>query len=271
MFFSSYGCGMWICGTLPNVFDRQKLNITPGAVHQVPSLKDFVIRRIRSIIMNVTRVHLREDNRAVSVPYSPITFEKSMIMMMEHFHKEPTSHKFQIIFDCDETYFQCNRIRPAAPDQKFSIRIMTAMLLFVQLFDSNFFSNAMAGINYLFENRRFVQGWYFRTRLQKDLLKNERGQSRFFRDWQFNTFTTTCENTYLKFRSLLKLPAPPVPFSRLSIISSFPSAFVTANFAGPTARRIAPFATVHRIENNSDNSEQNDDETDDELPELDGY
>ena len=32
-----------------------------------------------------------------------------------------------------------------------------------------------------------------------------------------------------------------------------------------------PFATVHRIENNSDNSEQNDDETDDELPELDGY
>ena len=41
--------------------------------------------------------------------------------------------------------------------------------------------------------------------------------------------------------------------------------------SGPTARRIAPFATVHRIENNSDNSEQNDDETDNELPELDGY
>ena len=46
--------------------------------------------------------------------------------------------------------------------------------MFTQLFDLDFFCNAIEGIKFLIENQR-VNGWYQKPQSAHDLLRNERG------------------------------------------------------------------------------------------------
>ena len=209
-FFSS-GCGTWFCGTHPNYFGRQKIVEVEKRTHKAATLQNLCIRKVRELIMNTSRVVLKEDGLVVSVPYSPIVFGGELLRLMENFHRLPANVKFDCIFDHKEVYYHCEHIgQYEAPGHKFSLRIMNSFLMFIHLYDFNFFCNVMKGITFLMENKRHVNGWYFNTQMGHDLLRNERGHFRFYSNWKFNTFIMTSVKTYEQFKSLLKLSAPPI-------------------------------------------------------------
>ena len=209
--------------------------------------------------MNASRIVVKEDNLAISVPYSPVTFGLGMKKIMFDFHRLPANLKFLIVMDHDEVYYQCAQISPEAPPQKFSIRIMNALLLFIQNFDADFFSNVMQGLTFLFETKHYVNGWYFKTQMAHDLQKNERGQFRFYSNWKFNTFVLTNFETYEKFKSFLHLSKPPIcdglENDNKHEYFNGKAQFHSVGLRGNTA-------TI--IQDNSGNEEM----TDEELPEL---
>ena len=202
--------------------------------------------------MNLSRLTIKEDDRFVSVPYSPITFGQGLVYFMENFYKLPTNLKYECIFDNEEIYYQCDQLNPASPKQKFSIRVMNALLFFTQLFDADFFCHLMKGITFLFEHKHYVKGWYFKNQLHSDLLVNERGACNFYRNWKFNTFIITHEATYMKFKSFLKLPDPPIPFH---------SAFCSAKW-NTVAEDDEESASFEQIDSGSISSQ------DSEMPDL---
>ena len=163
-------------------------------------------------MMNAKRIVLREDDNVFSVPYSSVVFGKGMLYLMKNFHLLPPSLKFDCIFDHEEVHYQCEQICPKAYNYKFSVRFMNTFLMFTQLFDLDFFCNAIEGIKFLIENQR-VNGWYQKPQLAHDLLRNERGQCRFYRNWKFNSFVMTDFQAYERFRSFLKLCADPLEHS----------------------------------------------------------
>ena len=104
--------------------------------------------------MNVLRIVIKENTHVISIPYSPTIFGDGLLHIMQNFHRLATTLKFECLFDYDEVYCCGHQIFPEAPKTKFSVRLMNAFLLFIQLFDGDFFCDVMKGMCLLFENKK---------------------------------------------------------------------------------------------------------------------